>query len=203
MFYKTSDPPPLPHRPFKSLVVPRPIGWISTISTDGRINLAPYSFYTAVGDDPPMVMFCTNGPHKEGPLKDSRINAEETGEFVVNLASYDLREQMNESSRHVERDVDEMALAGLEAAPCNLIKAPRVKEAAANLECVYLQTVEMPSWNPEHVNSMVIGEVVGIHIRDDVITGDRVDITKIRPLARMGYLDYAVVNEVFTMKRPR
>ena len=150
-----------------------------------------------------MVMFCTNGPHKEGPLKDSRINAEETGEFVVNLASYDLREQMNESSRHVERDVDEMALAGLEAAPCNLIKAPRVKEAAANLECVYLQTVEMPSWNPEHVNSMVIGEVVGIHIRDDVITGDRVDITKIRPLARMGYLDYAVVNEVFTMKRPR
>ena len=203
MFFKTSDPSPLPHRPFKSLVVPRPIGWISTISASGKTNLAPYSFYNAVGDDPPMVMFCTNGPHKEGPLKDSRINAEETGEFVVNLASYDLREQMNKSSMHVERDVDEMELAGLTPAPCNLVKAPRVQEAFANLECIYLQTVEMPSWDPVNVNSMVIGEVVGIHIRDEAITGDRVDIARIRPLARMGYLDYAVVNEVFTMKRPR
>lgn len=203
MFYKPGEPQPLPRNPFKSLVVPRPIGWISTISRDGVVNLAPYSFYNAVGDDPPMVMFCSNGPHKEGPLKDSRINAEETGEFVVNLASYDLREQMNQSSIHVERGVDEMALVGLTAAPCEVVKAPRVAEAAANLECRYHQTIELPTWDDATVNSIVIGEVVGIHIRDDVITDGKVDIAKIRPIARMGYMDYAVVNEVFAMKRPR
>jgi len=203
MFYKPGDPPPLPHNPFKSLVVPRPIGWISTISREGKVNLAPYSFYNAVGDDPPMVMFSTTGPHSQGPLKDSRLNAEETGEFVVNLASHDLREQMNQSAAHVDREVDEMALAGLEAAPSVLVKPPRVKAAAAHLECRYLQTVELPCWEEGNANSMVIGEVVGIHIRDDMIVDGRVDIARIRPIARMGYMDYAVVNEVFSMRRPR
>lgn len=203
MFYKPGDPLPLPRDPFKSLVVPRPIGWISTISREGVVNLAPYSFYNAVGDNPPMVMFCCTGPHKEGPHKDSRVNAEETGEFVVNLASYDLREAMNQSSAHVERDVDEMTLSGLEALPSELVRAPRVKGAAAHLECRYLQSVELPTWSPDSPNTIVIGQVVGVHIRDDVIVDGRVDIGRIRPIARMGYMDYAVVDEVFSMRRPR
>lgn len=203
MFYKPGDPLPLPRNPFKSLVVPRPIGWISTIDRNGVVNLAPYSFFNAVGDEPPMVMFACTGPHAEGPYKDSRLNAEETGEFVVNLASWDLREQMNQSSAHVARDVDEMAMAGLTAAPGVVVKAPRVAEAAAALECRYYKTIELPSWKPDGGNSMVIGEVVGVHIRDDVITDGRVDITKIRPIARLGYHDYAVVEQVFSMRRPR
>lgn len=196
-------PAPFTRSPFKSLIVPRPIGWISTISKDGIGNLAPYSFFNGIAEDPPMVQFCPNGSHVEGGAKDSLQNVEDTGEFVFNMVGYELTEAMNISSGPVPKNQDEMELAGLAAAPCEVVKAPRVRDAAASFECKHLQTVQLPSGQNGSENSLVIGQVVGIHVRDDVITEDGlVDVLKIQPLARLGYMDYTVVNEKFTLHRP-
>ncbi len=155
----------LPHDPFKALVVPRPIGWISTVSPDGVVNLAPYSFFNAVCDRPPMVMFAPSGP------KDSQANAEATGEFVASLATWDLREPMNTTSASVGPEVSEPELAGLAMAPSRLVKPPRVAAAAAALECRWVKSVPMTTAAGETVpGAIVIGEVVSIHI-DEI--GDR------------------------------
>lgn len=192
----------LPRDPFKACVVPRPIGWITTLSRDGVINLAPFSYFNAVASDPPIVMYAANGRHLEGDRKDSAMNAEDTGEFVFNLATWDLREAMNATSAHVERDVDEMALAGLEAAPSRLVKPPRVAQSPVAFECTFLRSLDLPSSQPETRNTVVFGEVIGIHIEDRMITDGFVDIAKLKPVARLGYLDYCVVEESFSMKRP-
>ena len=201
MFYKTDGPHGLPHDPFKMCIVPRPIGWISTISKDGIVNLAPYSFFNGICERPPMVMFASNGRTPFGP-KDSATNAAETGEFVANIATWDLRDEMNRTSATVAPDMDEMSLAELESEPSQLVEPPRVKASPIHLECRYHQTVELPSTEPRHRNVMVLGHVIGVHIRDDVLTDGLVDITKIRPVARLGYMDYTVVNDGFTMLRP-
>ncbi len=193
----------LAHNPFKSLIVPRPIGWISTVSATGAVNLAPYSFFNAVGENPPMVMVCNNGSHAEGGAKDTLSNIRATGEFVVNIVNWDLREAMNKTSAPVPRSVDEMALAGLAPAPSRRVKPPRVAAAPANLECKLIQIVELPSHIAGHTNTAIFGEVVAVHISDAVITNGTVDITKLRPIARLGGMDYAVVDTVFTMQRPR
>lgn len=206
MFYEPKPgvkPEGLPHDPFKSLVVPRPIGWISTVDSDGVVNLAPYSYFNAVSSEPPIVMFASNHAKGDDRRKDSHRNAERTGDFVVNLATYDLRNQMNASSAQVPPEVDEMALAGLTAVPSRLVKAPRVAEAPVHLECRYMQTVALPSWDPKAANAMVIGEVVGVHIVDAFIAGGRVDVGRLRPIARLGYMDYAVVDTIFSLDRPR
>lgn len=195
-------PPPLKHGPFKSLVVPRPIGWISTVSADGVVNLAPFSYFNAVCDDPPMVMYCPNGGHPEGGGKDSLKNVEDTGEFVFNLANWETREQMNASSEHVARSVDEMTHTGLAALPSEKVRPPRVAAAPAHFECVLQQIVDLPQSRRGGGNYMVIGKVVGIHINDDVIVDGKIDIGRLRPVARLGYFDYAVVNEAFEMLRP-
>lgn len=187
--------------PFKSLVVPRPIGWISTVSRDGVPNLAPYSFFNAVASDPPQVIFAS-GDRADG-AKDSQRNAEETGEFVVNLATWDLREQMNQTSATLAHGTDEMALAGLEAIPSTVVKAPRVKGTPVHLECVYQQTVLVECDTPGRRNCVVFGRVVGIHIDDRVVRDGRVDVRLFRPIARLGYMDYAVVDDVFAMDRPK
>lgn len=188
----------LPFNPFKALVIPRPIGWISTLGRDGRINLAPYSYFNACSTDPPVVLFGADPrPH---PLKDSQRNVEETGEFVANLATFELREAMNLTSAHVAED--EMALAGLTAAPAVKVRAPRVAESPVHLECRYLQTVPLPPDRTGRAAALVLGQVVGIHIRDDVIENGRVAYDRIRPIARLGYMDYAVVDTVFSMERP-
>jgi flavin reductase (DIM6/NTAB) family NADH-FMN oxidoreductase RutF len=187
----------LRHDPFKALVVPRPIGWISTMGRDGVPNLAPYSFFNAVSSDPHMVMFASAG------RKDSQRNAEETGEFVCNLASWDQREQMNRSSATVGPEVDEFVLSTLETEPSRLVKPWRVKGAPAHLECVYMKTVELPSRDGRHVYDMVLGEVVGVHIDERFIRDGMVDTAAMKPVSRLGYMDYAVVDELFTMKRPR
>jgi len=192
----------LPHDPFKSLVVPRPIGWISTISNAGVVNLAPYSFFNGVAYAPPMVMFAPNGQHAEGGHKDTLSNIVETGEFVVNIATWELREEMNASSATVPRAVDEMAMAGLEAAPSTLVRPPRVKASPVHFECLHVTTVELPADDPASPNSTVFGQVVGIHISDDILTEGMVDMAKFRPIARLGYFDYTVVDNVFTMARP-
>ncbi len=203
MFYETEgNRHGLPHDPLKSCIVPRPIGWISTISRDGAVNLAPYSFFNGVASDPPMVMFASNGRQPHG-VKDSVTNCEETGEFVVNLATWDLRKQMNLTSAPTVPEDDEMALVGLEAEPARLVRPPRVKASPIHLECRYVQTVDLPCTDPADRNAVVIGQVIGVHIRDDVLTDGLVDVAKLRPVARLGYMDYAVVDESFAMTFPK
>lgn len=189
----------LKHDPWKALAVPRPIGWISTVGADGIANLAPYSFFNAMADRPHYVCFGSAG------MKDTLRNIEETKEFVCNLASYDLRGHMNMSSAAVPGDVDEFPLAGLTAVKGTLVDAPRVKEAPASFECRQFQTIALPGAG-RYAQSyfLVIGLVVGIHIDDRFIKDGLIDLGSIKPLARLGYMDYAVVTPetMFSMLRP-
>lgn len=204
MFYEPRNGHGLARDPIKACVVPRPIGWISTISLDGNANLAPFSYSNLVGTDPPMFMFSANGAHLDGGAKDSALNASETGEFVYNLATWETHEEMNRSSLHVDRNEDEFELAGLTKVDSMVVKPPRVAESPINLECKTWKTVELPAATPNDHNIMVIGEVVGVHIMDDAIKDNGfIDATLLRPLARLGYLDYSVVDDVFTMSRPK
>jgi len=201
MFYKTDGPHGLPRNPFKSCVVPRPIGWVSTVSPAGVVNLAPYSFFNAVADAPPMVMFSTNGKQPHG-AKDSVANAEATGEFVCNMATWDLREEMNRTSAPFPPDIDEFDAAGLETEPSELVAPPRVKASPVHLECLYHATLELPCDIEGGRNAICVGRVVGVHVLDEFLAGGFVDIARIKPLARLGYQDYTVVEKVVTMARP-
>jgi flavin reductase (DIM6/NTAB) family NADH-FMN oxidoreductase RutF len=192
------------HNPFLALVVPRPIGWISSVDQAGIVNLAPFSFFNAVSSRPPMVFFGANGAHLgAGGEKDTLRNVRETGEFVANLVTWDLRQKMNDTSAPAPRDVDEMDAVGLEKLPSKFVKAPRVKASPVHFECKLVQFVELPT-DPKsgEQNTITIGRVVGIHIDERLVTDGMVDITKARPVARLGYLDYTVVDEVFAIKRP-
>lgn len=192
----------LPHNPFKSCVVPRPIGWISTISVEGIHNLAPYSQFQNLTFDPPYVMFAAN-QNTRGGRKDSVVNAEQTGEFVYNMATYDLREAVNRSASEVPPEVDEFELAGLTKAPSIRVKPCRVAESPIHFECRYYGTLRLPGNGPMGTVDLIIGRVVLIHIKDDILTPDgRIDILKIRPLARLGYYDYTTVDSLFEMVIP-
>ena len=201
MFYRTDGPHGLPHNPFKCCVVPRPIGWISTISADGDVNLAPYSFFNGVAGEPPMVMFASNGKQPHGP-KSSITNVEATGEFVCNMATWVLRQPMNESSGPHAAEVNEFEAAELETESSELVKPPRVKAAPIHMECLHFKTVELPCDTPEGRNAICIGRVIGIHIHDDYLKDGMVDIATIKPIARLGYHDYTAVETVFEMVRP-
>jgi len=187
----------LPHDPFKAIVAPRPIGWISSVSKSGDVNLAPYSFFNGVATFPPMVMFSSEG------RKDSVENISETMEFVCSLATWDLRDAMNRTSEAVARGVNEFELAGLTAAPSQLVKPPRVAESPCALECKATDIVRMkgPDGSPRD-NYVVFGEVVGIHIDERYIKNGILDASTLKPIARLGYRDYAVVTELFQMTRP-
>lgn len=206
MFYETRlRDHGLPHDPFKACVVPRPIGWITTLNEAGVVNLAPYSFFNAVAGDPPVVVFGSGGRKADGPpdgSKDSLANIERTGEFVCNLATWHLREAMNMTSAPAPAGVDEAAVAGLEMAASRLVKPPRVKASPVHLECRYLQTVDLPCDTPGGRNAVVFGQVVGVHIDESVLTDGRVDMAKLKPIARLGYMDYCLVEDVFAMPRP-
>ncbi|MFN7168019.1 MAG: flavin reductase family protein [Pannonibacter sp.] len=187
----------LAHNPFKALVAPRPIGWISSQDAEGRANLAPYSFFNAVDDDPPIVMFSSSG------WKHTVANVEATGEFVCNLASAHLQSEMNISSAQVPAGVDEFELAGLEKAPSRLVRVPRVAAARAALECRLLRIVELTDLAGQACDARVVfGQVVGIHIDDAMVSNGRVDMSRLQLLARLGYKDYSVTSEVFEMDRP-
>ncbi|MDT7834631.1 flavin reductase family protein [Aquabacterium sp. OR-4] len=190
----------LPHDPFKALVAPRPIGWIGTVNRQGQRNLAPYSFFNAISDRPPMVVFSSGG------LKDSLRNVLDTGEFTCSLATRALMDAMNLSSAPVKPGVDEFELAGLTAAPSRFIAAPRVAEAPAALECRLWQTMALPPHKPgaESSYTLVIGQVVGIYLNDDFVRDGRFDIAATEPLLRLGYMDYATVGpaQIFEMNRP-
>ncbi len=187
----------LPHDPFKAIVAPRPIGWITAMSAKGEINLSPYSFFNGVNSRPPLVMFSSEG------RKDALTFIAETKEFVCNLATWDLREAMNETSAPFARGVNEMEKAGLAAAPCRLVKPPRVAESPCALECKLLQIVEPNDIEGRPLDChIVIGQVIGVHIDECFIKDGLLDTAAMRPIARSGYHNYAVVEREFAMVRP-
>jgi flavin reductase (DIM6/NTAB) family NADH-FMN oxidoreductase RutF len=200
MFYEPSKKNHgLPHDPFKAIVAPRPIGWITSISAKGEVNLAPYSFFNGVSSDPPRVMFASEG------RKDSMVFIEETQEFVCNLATWDLREPMNQTSGPYPRGVNEMNAAGLEPAPSVRVKPPRVKSSPCALECKWLRTVQLSDIEggaSEHY--VVFGQVVGVHIDERFIKDGLLDTAAMRPIARAGYSDYFVMTPEtrFSLLRP-
>jgi flavin reductase (DIM6/NTAB) family NADH-FMN oxidoreductase RutF len=201
MFYEPSKRNHgLPHDPFKAIVAPRPIGWITSMSRNGEINLAPYSYFNGVSSDPPMVMFASEG------RKDSVVFIEETGEFVCNLAVFDLRQQMNTTSGPYPRGVDEMKEAGLEAAPSVLVNPPRVKASPCAMECKWLQTVRLNDADGHLTQRYIVfGQVVGIHIDERFIVDGLLDTAAMMPIARAGYHDYfaATPQTKFSLRRPK
>ncbi len=192
----------LPHDPFKSCVIPRPIGWISTLSKDGVANLAPYSQFQNLTFYPPYVMFSAN-QKTNGVRKDSTVNAEATGEFVWNMATYDLREAVNITGQEAPPEADEFEIAGLTKAASNIVKAPRVAESPIHFECTYHTTLRLPGNGTMGTVDIVIGRVIAVHIDDAAFTEDGlVDVLKIRPIARLGYYDYTSIESVFRMEIP-
>ncbi len=202
MFFDDHRKHGLRHNPFKALVAPRPIAWVSSLSAEGVANLAPFSYFNACADRPPTVMFAPNNPRPNGGGKDTLRNIEQTNEFVVNLVGYDLREPMNLTSAHVDSSVDEFELAGLTPAPSVHVKAPRLEEAPVSLECRFLTRLRLPSDHPAIENNVVIGQVVGTHVADRIIRDGMIDMAAYRPVARLGYMDYTSVETVFEMLRP-
>lgn len=198
MFYEPRNGHGLAHDPYRAIVAPRPIGWISTVDSNGRPNLAPYSFFNGVSNFPPMVTFCSEG------YKDSIKNIQETGEFVANLATYPLKDALNVTSIGVERGVNEFETSGLKAAPCNIVKAPRVAESPAALECKVTDIHNLKDLDGNTADRwLTIAQVVGVHIDEQYITEDGLfDIVAARTIARCGYWDYSEVSEVWRMRRP-
>jgi flavin reductase (DIM6/NTAB) family NADH-FMN oxidoreductase RutF len=187
----------LPHDPFKALVTPRPIGWITSMSLAGDINLAPFSFFNAFQTSPHLVGFAADG------RKDSVVFVEETKEFVCNLVTEDLWHAMNATSAPLPRGTSEMIHAGLEAAPSRLVRPPRVKRAAAALECRWTETIHLKDAEGRPSDAwLVCGEVVGVHVDDRFVVDGRVDTAAMRMMARLGYKDYAVVERTMTLERP-
>jgi flavin reductase (DIM6/NTAB) family NADH-FMN oxidoreductase RutF len=199
MFYEPKNGHGLPHNPFNAVVTPRPIGWIATRSAEGHDNLAPYSFFNAVAYEPPQVMFASTSakPDRDG-TKDSVANIRETGVFAVNVVEYSARDLMNQTSGPWDRAIDEFALAGVEKADCTMINCPRVAGSPATLECKLTQIVQLPG----DANFAVFGEVIGVHLRDDCMVDGMFDLTTFNPLTRLGYQDYSVIREVFSLKPP-
>ena len=203
MYYETDkNDHGLRYNPLKACVVPRPIGWITTLSPAGVVNLAPFSFFNLLSYDPPFVLFSAGSHEEDGGKKDSVVNVEATGEFVYNMATWAQREPMNETARIVGRGVDELEAAGLEPLPSRLVRPPRVKGSPVHFECRLHQVVMLPGRTPSSAHHVVIGRVVAVHIDDAAMTADgRVDTVKIRPIARLGYQDYASVEATFQMPK--
>ena len=199
MFYETKkNAHGLKHDPFKALIVPRPVGWISTVSKEGVCNIAPYSFFNAVSEKPHYVVIGSGG------VKDTQRNIADTGEFVCSLATYDLRHNMNMTSASVPHGIDEFPIGDLTATASSLVKPPRVKESPAAFECVHWQTIDLPNPDGSPTYSMIIGRIVGIYINEAYIKDGLVDTGAMRPIARLGYMDYAVVTPetMFSITRP-
>jgi len=200
MFYEPRHGHGLPHNPFKAIVSPRPIAWVSTLNGRGDANLAPYSFFNAMADTPPIVVFgSTGGKPDQSQFKDTLANIRETGEFVVNIVPSSLKDAMIITSGDLPADIDEFAAAGLQKAACNVVKPPRVAAAPASLECKLFKFIDLIAEN----SAMVVGEVVGIHLADSSIVNGVFDVTTYNPLARLGYLDYTSVTEIFPLQRPK
>jgi flavin reductase (DIM6/NTAB) family NADH-FMN oxidoreductase RutF len=186
-----------PHDPFKALVTPRPIGWISTLSAKGEVNLAPYSYFNAFSSSPPIVGFSSEGE------KDSSTFAMETGEFVWSMATWDLRDQMNASAASLPRGQSEFAHAKLDTAASRLVRPPRVAGSPAAFECRVTEMVKLKDVDgSDSGRRLVLGRVVGIHVDERFVRNGRIDSAAMRPIARGGYDEYSVVEQVFSMPRP-
>ena len=197
-----SEKCPLPFSPFKACTVPRPIGWLSSISPDGVENLAPYSQWQNLTFDPPMVMFAAN-QYPDGRRKDTVINAEKTGWFVWNMVTWDLREAMNTTAMAVPYGESEIKLAGLRTVKADLSDVPMVADSPCHFECRYISTHRLTGNSNVGTVDVVFAEVVKIHIKDEYIDEfGKLDIKKARPIARLGYYDYTVIDETFEMRIP-
>jgi flavin reductase (DIM6/NTAB) family NADH-FMN oxidoreductase RutF len=186
-----------PHDPFKALVTPRPIGWISTLSAKGELNLAPYSYFNAFSSNPPIVGFSSEGE------KDSSTFAMETGEFVWSMATWDLRDQMNASAASLPRGHSEFTHAKLDTAPSRLVRPPRVAASPAAFECRVTEVVKLKDVDgSDSGRRLVLGRVIGIHVDQRFVRQGRIDSAAMRPIARGGYDEYSVVDQVFSMPRP-
>jgi flavin reductase (DIM6/NTAB) family NADH-FMN oxidoreductase RutF len=187
----------LPYNPFKSICVPRPIAWVSTVSISGKVNVAPFSQFTNLSYDPPCIVMSLSN-QQDGRFKDTAQNIFDTKEFVVNMATYEMREQVEQTSQVLPPGINEAELAGLEMIPSRMVQAPRIAKSPVQMECRLHSTLSIPGKKGPH--HLIVGSVIGIHIRDDVINAEgKLDILKIRPLARLGYLDYTSVETMFTM----
>ena len=192
----------LRHNPLKACVVPRPIGWIATLDASGKVNVAPFSFFNLLSYDPPFVMFSAGTHEGDGGTKDTVANVQATGEFVYNMATWSQKDQMNSTAMIIDRGVDEMAASGLEPEPSRLVRPPRIKGSPVQFECRLHQVVNLPGRKPSSQHHVVIGQVVAVHIDDRALTADgRVDVLRLRPIARLGYKDYVVVDETFQMEK--
>lgn len=191
----------LSFNPIKALISPRPIGWISSKGKDGSVNLAPYSFFNGVSDDPPMIMFAA-GSNPDGSHKDSLRNVTETGEFTVNIVGAEHLNEMNITSGAYPYGENEFDAAGLTMIPGDTVDVPRVDKVAAALECRHYQTVDMPKNATGAAYAVVFGTITGIYINDDVVVDGKVAYDRYKPLCRLGYHDYAEINDTFTLTRP-
>ena len=200
MFYQPKKNP-FSIDPYKSLIFPRPIGWISSIDKKGIVNLAPYSYFNAIADDPPQIMFVAGASDRSSQKKDTLTNIMATKEFVVNFATSATRNQMNLSSKDIHKDDDEFVLTKLKKRKSRLVKVPSVANSPVNLECKLLKSIKLKS-SLSKFSTMVMGEVIGIYIKDSFIEKGRVNSAAMRYVARMGYSEYTTVSSKFKMKRP-
>jgi flavin reductase (DIM6/NTAB) family NADH-FMN oxidoreductase RutF len=202
MFYQTDkNDHGLRYNPLKACVVPRPIGWLTTMNAKGRINLAPFSFFNLLSYDPPFVMFSAGRHEADRGTKDSVANIQATGEFVYNMATWAQKDQMNLTAQILDHDIDEMAAANLDPLPSRLVRPPRVKGSPVHFECRLHQVITLPGRKPSGNHDLVIGQVIAVHIDDDAITDGLVDVAKMRPIARLGYKDYVSVEKTFQMEK--
>jgi flavin reductase (DIM6/NTAB) family NADH-FMN oxidoreductase RutF len=202
MFYDTKlNNHNLKYNPFKACVVPRPIGWISSKSVNGIVNLAPYSYFNAVADIPPVIMFAS-GFNPDGTKKDSIKNIEETGEFVVNIASFDQKDQVSLSSSALPYEVSEAEVFNIEMENSNFVAPPRVKASKISLECKYIKTVPIMVEERLASSELVLGHVIGVYIDDEIIVDGKIDMNKLKPISRLGYDEYALIEKIFKISRP-
>lgn len=202
MFYEVTEKNDwLTH--FKSLIVPRPIGWISSKNNDGQINLAPYSFFNAIATIPPMVVIGPGGYSKSGNNKDTLLNIKNNPEFVCNFVSWDVKDIMNESSYSFDNNESEIEKLNIETENSTMVSIPRVKLSPAHFECTLFKIIDLPSDSKGNPNHLIIGNIIGINISDKIIKNNRIDISELKPISRMGYDEYALINTIFSMKRPK
>jgi flavin reductase (DIM6/NTAB) family NADH-FMN oxidoreductase RutF len=185
------------------LIVPRPIGWISSKNNNGQINLAPYSFFNAIATIPPMVVIGPGGYSKSGNNKDTLLNIKNNPEFVCNFVSWDVKDIMNESSYSFDNNESEIEKLNIETENSTMVSIPRVKLSPAHFECTLFKIIDLPSDSKGNPNHLIIGNIIGINISDKIIKNDRIDIGELKPISRMGYDEYALINTIFSMKRPK
>ena len=188
------------NRVLTGVVVPRPIAFVSTISNSGNVNLSPYSFFNAVSYDPPLIIFSSSKFTSDGKLKDSLSNIEQNGEFVVNIVNENIVEAMNATAAEYPEDVNEFDIANLTQIDSDLVKPPRLRESPVNMECKLERIITLGT--EAHPQGLVIGEIIQLHIDDEIISGHRINHEKLKPVGRLAGNMYTHTNDVFELMRP-